>query len=73
MDLQGTITYINPAIEKVLGFTIKEKIGKNAFENIHPHDSHRINGAFKAFISDKDAPPCQNEIRVRSMDGISHT
>ncbi|MGO8715123.1 MAG: diguanylate cyclase [Smithella sp.] len=73
MNLQGTITYINPAIEKVLGFTIKERIGKNALENIHPHDSHRINDAFKAFISDKDAPPCQNEIRVRSIDGIWHT
>jgi len=73
MNLQGTITYINPAIEKVLGFTIKERIGSNAFEKIHPDDLHRINDSFKAFISDKDAPPRQNEIRVRSVDGNWHT
>jgi len=72
MNLQGTITYINPAIEKILGFTIKQRMGNNAFENIHPHDLHRIIDAFKAFISDKDALPRQNEIRVRSVDGNWH-
>ncbi|HUN54641.1 MAG TPA: diguanylate cyclase [Smithella sp.] len=73
MNRQGTITYINPAIEKVLGFTIKDRIGRSIFENLHPDDLHRVTEAFKKFISEEDAPPRQNEIRIHGIDGNWHT
>ncbi len=73
MNLQGTITYVNPAAERILGLKIEESIGSNAFKNIHPHDLNRINRAFRTFISEKDASPRQNEMSIRGIDGNCHT
>jgi PAS domain S-box-containing protein len=73
INKERTITYENPAVERILGFKIKERIGNNAFENIHPYDLNRVKGAFSAFIGEKDAPPRHSEIRIRSIDGNWHT
>ena len=34
----ATIAYESPAVERVLGFKVEERLGKPAFENVHPDD-----------------------------------
>ena len=38
LDLDGTIGYVSPSIEKVLGYAVTELVGKNINEFIHPDD-----------------------------------
>jgi diguanylate cyclase (GGDEF)-like protein/PAS domain S-box-containing protein len=41
-DENGTITYISPAVEKVVGYTADEIIGKPAGDFVHPGDADRL-------------------------------
>ncbi|MBL7696743.1 MAG: response regulator [Chitinophagaceae bacterium] len=38
----GTVTYISPSVQKVLGFSKEEVIGKQILEFIHPDDSYKF-------------------------------
>jgi PAS domain S-box-containing protein len=38
LDVDGTIRYVSPSVEKVLGYTTTELAIKNVFESIHPDD-----------------------------------
>ena len=38
----GTVTYISPSVEKVLGFSKEEVIGRQILEFIHPDDSYKF-------------------------------
>ncbi|MCU1391217.1 MAG: hypothetical protein JWL72_4555, partial [Ilumatobacteraceae bacterium] len=38
LDAMGSITYVTPAIERVLGYPISALIGTAAFDLIHPDD-----------------------------------
>lgn len=38
----GTVTYISPSVEKVLGFERQEVIGKQILEFVHPDDTHKF-------------------------------
>ncbi len=38
LDIDGTIRYVSPSVEKVLGYTAAELAIKNVFESIHPDD-----------------------------------
>ncbi len=38
LDVDGTIRYVSPSVEKVLGYTATELAIKNVFESIHPDD-----------------------------------
>lgn len=38
IDEKGTIIYISPTVEQILGYTQAEYTGKNIFEFIHPED-----------------------------------
>jgi PAS domain S-box-containing protein len=38
LDLEDTISYVSPSVEKVLGYSATDLIGKNIVEFIHPDD-----------------------------------
>ncbi|MFW5959341.1 MAG: PAS domain S-box protein [Natronomonas sp.] len=38
IDPEGTIEYVSPAVERILGFEPAELIGENGFEYVHPDD-----------------------------------
>ncbi len=38
LDTDGTIGYVSPSVEKVLGYLVSELVGKKIFEPIHPDD-----------------------------------
>lgn len=72
-DLTGTITYINPAIERVLGYKPEERIGRKGFELIHPDDSKFLAESFLTLISDANPRVVTGEIRLRHKNGTYRT
>ena len=45
----GTYLYVSPASKELIGYTPEELMGKNAFDNIHPEDSERLQGKVRNF------------------------
>lgn len=73
MNREGIITYINPAVEKILGFRDKERIGAKGFELAHPDDMKFLTDSFNVLASDKNAPVIQGEIRLHHKNGSWRT
>src|SRR5215212_2349468 len=68
LEVDGTILYQSPSVERVLGYRPDELIGKNAFAFVHPEDLERVVGAFAEVLSDPDLQPSL-EYRFRHKDG----
>jgi len=50
IDTDGKYTYSSPVIEKILGYTPEEIIGKHFYDLFHPEDKNKLKkAAFKAF------------------------
>jgi diguanylate cyclase (GGDEF)-like protein/PAS domain S-box-containing protein len=64
----GTIRYVSPAIERVLGYSREERVGGNALDLVHPDDVAR---ARRLFAEGRSNPgvPLSIEIRMRHKDG----
>jgi len=73
LNLEGIITYINPAVEQVLGFKPEERIGANGFELIHPDDRKYLIDKFNTLARDKKSPIIKAEIHLRHKDGSWRT
>jgi len=56
MNREGIITYINPAVEKVLGFKIEERIGAKGFDLVHPDNMKFLADSFNTLIRDTNSP-----------------
>jgi len=61
IEIDGTIRYESPSIERILGYKPEELIGKNALEFIHPDDTSEISNIFDYSIEN-----LSNVIRVES-------
>ncbi|PKN09346.1 MAG: hypothetical protein CVU72_02620, partial [Deltaproteobacteria bacterium HGW-Deltaproteobacteria-7] len=70
---KGVVTYVNPAIERTLGFKVKERIGSGGLELIHPDDLKSVIEKFTRLATDTNAPVVQGETRLRHKDGNWHT
>ena len=73
LNREGVITYENPAVEKVLGLKIEERIGATGFEHLHPDDFKLIADTYDILFSDINAPVQQSDIRFRHIDGSWRT
>jgi PAS domain S-box-containing protein/putative nucleotidyltransferase with HDIG domain len=73
VNLEGIIIYINPAVEKVLGFKVEERIGAKGFELIHPDDMKFLADSFNTLATDINSPVIKAEIRLRHKDGSWRT
>lgn len=69
VNQEGIVLYENPAVEKILGFKVEERIGGNVFENLHPDDLPLIADAFRTLMSDQNHSAQQSEIRIRHRNG----
>ena len=68
-DPEGTISYLSPSVERVLGYTSEEMIGTNTAEYVHPDDLERAFGELEALLSRPGVYPEAVETRVRHKDG----
>ncbi|MCP3958979.1 MAG: PAS domain S-box protein [bacterium] len=68
VDAQGTIHYASPAMERVLGYSPRDRIGTNMFGLIHPDDREEvIRKVFESF--DQPGITQSFESRYRHKDG----
>lgn len=67
LEADGTIRYVNPVVERVLGYRTDELVGKNAFHYMHPDDEGRVSWAFVERQNNSVINP-PLEFRVRHAD-----
>jgi PAS domain S-box-containing protein len=70
-DREGRVVYISPSVEKVLGYTVDDRIGKDAFEFIHKDDVVRIKKILGQLLTEPGAT-AQAQWRHRHADGSWH-
>jgi diguanylate cyclase (GGDEF)-like protein/PAS domain S-box-containing protein len=73
VNKEGIVTYENPAVEKILGFNPKERIGISAYNLLHPADLKLVTDTFSILFNDKNAPAQKAEIRLRHENGSWRT
>jgi len=68
VDPDGTIQYVTPSAEHVLGYDPDELAGENAFEYVHPDDRVAVREEFDRLAGDPDYRATV-DFRLRCADG----
>ena len=68
LNPHGTIRYVSPSYQRVLGGKAEERIGASAFANIHPDDVPKAQQAFEALMKDPTYSP-KIDFRFLHPDG----
>jgi PAS domain S-box-containing protein len=72
LDSDGTIRYESQSAERVLGYDPEERVGENAFENIHPEDRERLAEEFERGV-EESGYVSRFEYRIEHADGSWRT
>jgi two-component system, cell cycle sensor histidine kinase and response regulator CckA len=64
LNLDGTIRYVSPSHERMLGYPLDELVGRNVLSFVHPDDKARVVGALE---NGNNGRPL--ECRIRHSDG----
>jgi diguanylate cyclase (GGDEF)-like protein/PAS domain S-box-containing protein len=73
VNLEGRITYVNPAIYNILGYKPEERIGAYGFEIVHPDDLNALADVFNTLSTETTPPVIHGELRLRHKDGSWRT
>src|SRR6266568_6920285 len=68
LDETGAIIYVSPAVTRLLGFSVAELTGTNAFGFLHPDDLTRVQQLCQRLL-DEPGLPITTELRARHTDG----
>ena len=68
VDTDGTITYVSPAVTRILGYDPDDLVGHEGYEFVHPEDRERNADALETVLSDPSEPETV-EVRFRHADG----
>ncbi|MBM3157354.1 MAG: PAS domain S-box protein, partial [Chloroflexi bacterium] len=70
MNEDLTLRYESPAVERMLGYRVEERIGRSGLEHVHPDDIRDANITKRVdrFLKESGAV-MQSEVRVRHKDG----
>ena len=71
LDEDGTMRYLSPSMERISGFTMKDRTDKNAFELLHPADLPKVMEAFSKGIR-QPGHSDMVEFRWQHKDGTWH-
>jgi diguanylate cyclase (GGDEF)-like protein/PAS domain S-box-containing protein len=71
LEVDGTILYESPSIERILGYEPGELVGKNVFDYVHPSDLGRVLQVFAEGLADPTLRPYL-DYRFRHKDGSWH-
>ncbi len=69
LDMQGRITYVNPAFCRMLGFDENDLLGATPPFPYWPRERHEESAAHLRRMLAGDTPPTGLEVRVRRSDG----
>jgi len=67
VDGNGVITYASPSVERILGYTPIEYVGKSAFDEVHPEDLDPLKNAFNAMLQ-RSGVTTPVTCRIRAKD-----
>jgi two-component system, cell cycle sensor histidine kinase and response regulator CckA len=67
LDEDGRVTYDSPAIERLLGYAVGERVGTDSFSYVHPDDARKLRGDLAMLAA--GGRPLRVEFRVRRRDG----
>ena len=68
LDPSATIRYINPAVERILGYRPEELVGTPAFDYVHPEDIEFLSSSFAEALENPGVLP-SIDFRLRRADG----
>jgi diguanylate cyclase (GGDEF)-like protein/PAS domain S-box-containing protein len=68
LEADGTVRYISPAVERVMGYKPEEQKGTTAFDSVHPDDRERALATFAEALKRAGLHP-PLEFRVPHKDG----
>ncbi|RXK50482.1 PAS domain S-box protein [Halorientalis pallida] len=68
VDTDGTITYVSPAVTRILGYEPDELVGREGYEFVHPDDRERNVEAVETVLSNPSESETV-EVRFRHADG----
>lgn len=68
VDDEGTFTYVNDAVERLLGYDPATLVGTNAFAYVHPEDRPSVRRAFERTVDSEDVEELTVEYRFRRAD-----
>ena len=68
VDTDGTISYVSPAVTRILGYDPDELIDHEGYEFVHPDDQERNAEAVEAVLSNPSEPETV-EVRFKHADG----
>ena len=72
LDADGTVRYVSPAVERVMGYKPEEQIETSAFGSVHPDDRDRALDTFAEVLKNPDftrswSPECP----TRTAHGVT--
>jgi PAS domain S-box-containing protein len=68
VDSQGKVLYLSPSIQRLLGYTAEELLGRVAFEFVHPDDQEKTMAVLGGVIQ-RPGASLMVEYRLRHKDG----
>jgi len=68
LEADGTVRYVSPAVERVMGYKPEEQVGTSAFGSVHPDDKERALTTFATVLKRTGLHPPM-EFRVLHKDG----
>jgi diguanylate cyclase (GGDEF)-like protein/PAS domain S-box-containing protein len=71
LDGAGVIRYGSPALQRVLGYRVEDRIGRSALENVHPDEVGWVASVLKEVLESPGAEKTI-ELRVRDAHGDIH-
>ncbi len=72
LDSSGIIRYESPAIERVLGYTPEELLGRSALELLHPDDAQAVSDLYER-VTSAPGVSASSALRFRHKDGSWRT
>ncbi len=66
LEADGTIRYVSPAVERVLGYRPEEMVGTLALDYVHPEDVEHMRESFAETLK---KPGVQAPVEYRVRDG----
>jgi PAS domain S-box-containing protein len=68
LDDDGTVTYANGAVERILGYEPAELVGDSAFDYVHPEDVDEVREQFSETVGSDEYTSDSLEYRFRAAD-----
>ena len=68
LDGEGDICYESPSVERLLGYSPEDLVGRSAFDYVHSDDLQRVRSIFVE-ITKRSGTSGPVEVRVRHVDG----